>query len=59
VVYVDLHDESSDMMNFAAQVLTIAAAPAKTPHPMRKLKPHFSFRSMRKGTNMVIGMMAR
>lgn len=54
-----LHEESSAMMNVAAQVLTIAATPANTPHPIRKYNPHFSLRSMRKGMNMPIGMMAR
>lgn len=54
-----LHEESSAKMNLAAQVRTIAAAPANIPHPMRKHNPHFNFRSMRNPMNMLIGMMAR
>lgn len=46
-------------MNLAAHVRTMAAAPAKTPQPMRKLKPHFSLRSICRGASIVTGMMAR
>lgn len=54
-----LHEESASKMNLAAQVRTIAATPANTPHPMRKHNPHFNFRSMRSPMNMLIGIMAR
>lgn len=54
-----LQEESSAMMFEAAEVLRIAATPANTPHPMRKYNPHFSFRSMRKGMNMLTGMIAK
>lgn len=54
-----LQEESSVKINLAAHVRTIAATPAKTPQPIRKLKPHFNLRSIRKGTSMWIGTTAR
>lgn len=54
-----LQDESSVRMNLAAHVRTMAATPAKIPHPMRKLRPHFSLRSICSGRSMWIGTTAR